>query len=217
MRMCIWFNKEMAFKNELAKAQKHLAVNDPVMASLVKTFGAPDFDPHGDHYKQLLGGIIGQQLSVKAAASIRGRVFDFFGGQPTPQQLLDADKEKLRGFGLSYAKVNYVKDLAQHIIDGRLDMKHVSSLPNDELIEQLVAVKGIGVWSAHMFMIFGLGRLDILPVGDLGVRKGAMKLYNLRQLPNPARLEKLSKQNGWPPYESIAAWYLWESLDNSPK
>jgi DNA-3-methyladenine glycosylase II len=207
----------MAFQQELEAAQKHLAANDPVMAGLIETFGTPDINPHGDHYKQLLGSIIGQQLSVKAAASIRGRVLDFFGGQPTPQQLIDADKEKLRGFGLSYAKVNYVKDLAQHIIDGRLDMKHVSSLPNDELIDQLVAVKGIGVWSAHMFMIFGLGRLDILPVGDLGVRKGAMQLYKLRQLPSPARLEKLAKQNGWTPYQSIAAWYLWQSLDNSPK
>lgn len=206
----------MAFKDDLTKAQKYLAANDPVLARVIKAYGPPELNPHGDHYKQLLGSIIGQQLSVKAAASIRGRVFDHFSGKPTPQKLLAAEPDKLRSLGLSRAKVTYVKDLAQHIIDGRLDMVHVSTLPNDELIEQLVAVKGIGVWSAHMFMIFGLGRLDVLPVGDLGVRKAVMNLYNLRQLPSPERLKKLSKQNGWLPYESIAAWYLWRSLDNSP-
>lgn len=207
----------MSFANDIRQAVKHLSSNDPVLAQVIKAEGAPDLNPHGDHYKQLLGSIIGQQLSVKAAATIRGRVFEFFGSKPTPQQLLAANPEKLRSLGLSYAKVGYVKDLAQHIIDGRLDMKHITSLPNDQLIEQLIAVKGIGEWSAHMFMIFGLGRLDILPVGDLGVRKSAMQLYGLRQLPSPERLIRLSQQNGWPPYESIAAWYLWAALDNSPK
>lgn len=206
----------MTFEHEIAKAQKHLASNDPVLARLIKVFGPPLLNPHGDHYKQLLGNIIGQQLSVKAAASIRGRVFDFFDGKPTPQQLLAADGDKLRLLGLSRAKVTYIKDLAQHMVDGRLDMGHISSLPNNELVEQLVGVKGIGEWSAHMFMIFGLGRLDILPTGDLGVRKASMNLYKLRQLPSPQRLIKLSKQNGWAPYESIVAWYLWESLDNAP-
>lgn len=206
----------MAFKDKVAKAQKHLAANDPVLAGLIKAFGPANLNPHGDHYKQLLGSIIGQQLSVKAAASIRGRVFNFYGGKPSPQQLLTTPDDQLRSFGLSWAKATYVKDLAGHIVDGRLDMGHVSNLPNDELIEQLVAVKGIGEWSAHMFMIFGLGRLDVLPVGDLGVRKAAMNLYKLRQLPSPERLIKLSKQNGWTPYESIAVWYLWQSLDNAP-
>lgn len=206
----------MTFEHEIAKAQKHLASNDPVLAGLIKVFGPPVLSPHGDHYKQLLSSIVGQQLSVKAAASIRGRVFDFFGGKPTPQQLLAADADMLRSLGLSRAKVTYIKDLAQHIVDGRLDMGRISSLPNNELVEQLVGVKGIGEWSAHMFMIFGLGRLDILPTGDLGVRKASMNLYKLRQLPSPQRLRKLSKQNGWAPYESIVAWYLWESLDNAP-
>lgn len=206
----------MTLKDEVAEAQKHLAAHDPVLSKVIKLHRPPDLNPHGDHYKQLLSSIIGQQLSVKAAAHIRGRVFGFYANKPSPQQLLATSDDKLRSFGLSRAKVVYVKDLAQHIMDGRLDMKHVSKLPNDELIVQLVAVKGIGVWSAHMFMIFGLGRLDILPVGDLGVRKAAVKLYGLRQLPSPERLVKLSKQNSWPPYESIAAWYLWQSLDNIP-
>ncbi len=206
----------MDFKEDLSRARKHLSANDPVLMELISTYRPPDINPHSDHYKQLLGSIIGQQLSVKAAASIRNRVFEFFGDKPTPRQLLDADPDKLRSLGLSRAKVTYVKDLARHIIEGELDMEHVSTLPNSELIEQLTAVKGIGEWSAHMFMIFGLGRMDILPVGDLGIRKAAMERYNLRQLPSPQRLAKLSKQNHWPPYESIAAWYLWQSLDNAP-
>src|SRR3990167_8119312 len=140
-----------------------------------------------------------------------------FGGKmPIPQQLIRIDDQKLRDVGMSWAKVSYVKDLARHILDGRLDLDHIATMPNEQLIEQLTAVKGIGIWSAHMFMIFGLGRLDILPVGDLGVRKAAMNLYGLRQLPSSERLLKISKQNGWSPYESIAAWYLWRSLNNEP-
>lgn len=206
----------MSFTLQLQKAARHIADNDPRLEPLVKAAGLPDLSPHGDHYKQLLSSIISQQLSVKAAASIRKRVFDFFDGKPTPKQLLAADDSALRSLGLSRAKVIYVKDLARHIDDGRLDLTRLSTLPNNELINQLVAVKGIGEWSAHMFMIFGLGRLDILPVGDLGVRKAAMNLYGLRALPSPDRLQRLSKQNGWEPYESVAAWYLWYSLDNKP-
>src|SRR3989344_8974651 len=128
----------MAFKDDLVLAQRHLSASDIILAELIKMHGAPLLNPHGNHYKQLLGSIIGQQLSVKAAASIRGRVFDLYGGKPTPKQLLAANPDKLRSLGLSRAKVSYVKDLAQHIIDGRLDMAHVSTLPNEELIEQLV-------------------------------------------------------------------------------
>ena len=154
---------------------------------------------------------------MKAADAIWQRVLLFFGEVvPTPRQIADTDAESLRACGLSYGKVKYMKDLAAHILDGRLDLAHVITLPNDELIRELTAVKGIGQWSVHMFMIFSLGRLDILPVGDLGIKKAAMNIYNLRNLPSPERLIKLSKQNVWPPYESIAAWYLWQSLDNKP-
>lgn len=193
-----------------------MSANDPVLAGVIKVYGPLEFKPHGDHYKQLLGSIIGQQLSVKAASSIRARVFDNFGGKPTPKQLLSADNDALRKLGLSRAKVTYVKDLALHIASGRLNMAHVSTLPDEELIRQLVAVRGIGEWSAHMFMIFGLGRLNVLPVGDLGVRRAAMNLYSLRQLPDPETLAKMSKRGRWEPYNSVAALYLWKSLDNAP-
>lgn len=206
----------MPFAAQLVKAKTHLSANDPVLAGVIKIYGLVELKPHGNHYKQLLGSIIGQQLSVKVASSIRARVFDHFGGNPTPQQLLSADSDALRGLGLSRAKVSYVKDLAEHIASKRLDMSQVSTLPDEELTQQLVAVKGLGQWSAQMFMIFGLGRLNVLPVGDLGIRRAAMNLYSLRQLPDPETLSKLSKHGYWEPYNSVAALYLWKSLDNAP-
>ncbi|MEK7561812.1 MAG: DNA-3-methyladenine glycosylase [Patescibacteria group bacterium] len=208
----------MVYSKKLRAAEIHLAANDPKLAQLIKKYGPCRLRPHTDYYKELLESIVGQQLSVKAADAIWKRVILFFGEVvPTPQQIADADTENLRACGLSYGKVKYMKDLAAHIIDGRLDLTHITSFPNNELIRELTAVKGIGQWSAHMFMIFSLGRLDILPVGDLGIRKAAMNIYNLRRLPSPERLIKLSKQNGWPPYESIVAWYLWRNLDPALK
>lgn len=207
----------MSLEFQLNKAKAHLLASDPILANVINIHGLLKLSPHGDHYKQLLGSIIGQQLSVKAAASIRARVFDHFDGKPTPEGLLAVNDDSLRKLGLSRAKVTYVKDLAQRITDGRLAVAHVSTLPDEELIQQLVAVKGIGQWSAHMFMIFGLGRLNVLPVGDLGIRKSAMSLYSLRKMPGPETLIKLSRRGNWEPYSSVAALYLWKSLDNAPK
>lgn len=206
----------MGFASELARGRRHLAASDKRMAALVEKYGPPAFKPHKDHYGELVMSIVGQQLSVKAAAAIWRRVLALTNGQmPTPWQLQDIDTETLRSVGLSYAKAAYVHDLAEHIIDGRLDLAHITTLPNEQLIGQLTAVKGIGEWSAHMFMIFSLGRLDILPVGDLGVRKAAQNIYGLRELPTADELKKLSVKKGWPPYESVAAWYLWKSLENT--
>lgn len=207
----------MTISKKLRKAELHLAASDPRLAPLIKKYGPCHLRPHTDYYKELLGGIVGQQLSIKAAEAIWQRVLSLFGGAvPSPKQIAAADSEALRACGLSYGKVKYMKDLAAHILDGRLKMSHITTLPNDELIAELTVVKGIGMWSAHMFMIFSLGRLDILPVGDLGIKKAAMNIYSLRKLPNAERLIKLSKQNNWLPFESIAAWYLWQSLDNKP-
>lgn len=206
----------MNFNDKLAAADQHLLKTDPFLAVVIKKYGPSKITPHSNHYAELIDSIISQQLSVKAAATIHGRVLGLFGGKvPTPEQLLSVDTEAIRACGVSYAKAGYMKDLAAHIIDGRLDMKHISSLPNEGLIEQLTAVKGIGIWSAHMFMIFSLGRLDVLPTGDLGIRKAAMNLYGLPELPKNDDLESLSKKHQWHPYESVAAWYLWQSLDNT--
>lgn len=133
---------------------------------------------------------------------------------PTPEQIITTDIETIRAVGASYAKARYIQDLAQHIFDGTLDLAHIATLDNNTVISQLTAVKGIGEWSAHMFMIFSLGRLDVLPWGDLGVRKSAMQVYGLPALPGKVELTALSVKNNWHPYESVAAWYLWKNLDN---
>lgn len=205
----------MSFNKLVAEAEKHLSANDPKLARLIAKYGPCRIRPHDDHYGELLSSIVSQQLSVKAAATIWNRVLNIYAGKtPTPRQLVNTDPEKLRACGVSYQKISYMQDLGKHILAGQLDLAHASTLPNAEILEQLIAVKGIGQWSAHMFMIFSLGRLDILPVGDLGIKKAAMELYGFRSLPNPVEIEQLSGKNGWSPYESIAAWYLWQSLDN---
>jgi len=205
------------FSARLKLAQLHLSKSDPLLSRLIKEFGPCKIKPHKDYYGELVSSIVGQQLSTKAAAAIWLRVLKLFGGKmPEPQQLMMIDDELLRHAGLSRAKVSYVKDLAAHVIDGRLSLDHISAMPNEQLIEQLTAIKGIGKWSAHMFMIFGLGRLDVLPVGDLGIRKAIMNNYGLATLPDPATCISIASENGWHPYESVASWYLWKSLDSSP-
>jgi DNA-3-methyladenine glycosylase II len=203
------------FERRLVAAQQHLAKNDPKQKQLIGRYGNCQIKPHTDYYSELVTSIVGQQLSIKAAAAIWQRVLVLAGGNlPTPQQLMDIKEQDLRQAGLSGAKVSYVKDLALATQDGRLDLEHIAGLPNDQIIAQLTAVKGIGEWSAHMFMIFGLGRLDILPWGDLGIRKAAQKVYSLKYLPGQAELEKIAKKLNWPPYQSVACWYLWKSLEN---
>ena len=208
----------MTFQQKLRQAEDHLAASDKRLTPVIAASGPCRIKPHTDHYGELVGSIVGQQLSTKAAAAIWRRVLDLFGGKmPAPEQLIKVDGQLLRDVGLSWAKVKYVKDLAEHVLDGRLNLDHISTMPNEQVIEQLTAVKGIGEWSAHMFMMFGLGRLDVLPVGDLGVRKAVMNLYGLKQMPAPEQIITIANKNKWHPYESVAAWYLWQSLDNNPQ
>lgn len=206
-----------SWEETLRKAESSLSSSDAVLAALISRHGPCQLLPHTDYYRQLVRSIIGQQLSVKAAATIYQRFLDLFGGaMPTPKQILATNTESLRQIGCSYPKASYIKDLAQHVTDGRLDLDHIATLPNPTVIEQLVAVKGIGEWSAHMFMMFSLGRLDILPTGDLGIRKAMMILYELPDLPHPTAMHELALTHGWTPYQSVASWYLWRSLDNEP-
>lgn len=198
-----------------SQAQEHLSKNDPKLAVLINKYGDCTLKPHTDYYRELVDSIISQQLSVKASQTIFNRFLDLFdGNMPSPKQILEIDTEKIRGVGCSYAKTKYIKDLAAHIEDGRLDLDHIATLPNEEVINQLVAVKGIGEWSAHMFMIFSLGRTNILPTGDLGIRNAFTQIYGLEDT-RPAELLQISLQNHWDPFQSVAAWYLWKSLDNS--
>lgn len=206
----------MTFASKLKEGEVYLLNRDPKLAPVIKKYGPCRLKPHKNHYAELVSAIAGQQLSAKAGDTIWRRVLDIFDGDmPTPRQLIGVDTEVLRACGVSYGKAGYMKDLAEHIIDGRLDTGHLTTLSDQKLIDQLTAIKGIGEWTAHMFMIFSLGRLDILPTGDLGIKKATLNLYGLKQLPDPKELEKLAGQKRWSPYRSIASWYLWKSLDNT--
>ena len=208
----------IASPDALRAAAKHLVRYDKTLRPIVTTAGLPDILPHRNYYRELVESIIGQQLSVKAARSIRQRFLDLFGGTfPEPEAILAQRPDILRDAGLSNAKVAYVRDLAEHVHDGRLKFDGLDALDNEAVSARLIAVKGIGEWTAHMFLIFCMGRLNVLPTGDLGIRNGIRKLYNLRTLPNPAEIAEISLKNHWHPYESVASWYIWHSLDNMPK
>jgi DNA-3-methyladenine glycosylase II len=206
---------------EEAGALAHLRRSDPLLAALIERFGPPE-DVRarrgrrpGDAYGALLRSIVGQQLSTKAARSIFERLTERFGGRtPTPRELLDTDPEELRGVGLSRAKVAFLRDLAEHVEDGELVLEELAELPDEEVSARLTAIKGLGPWTVDMFLIFHLGRPDVLPVGDLGIRRAAQLLHGLDDLPAAAELERLAEP--WRPHRSLACLYLWRSLDNEP-
>lgn len=195
---------------------------DPVMARLIDGWGGPlplEPDDRGrpaDHYGALVRSIAGQQLSVKAARSIWNRLVDRYGGRtPTPREILAEEPEEFRAAcGFSRAKVASLRSLAEHVVDGRLELDRLQELGDDTVIEELVAVKGIGVWTAHMFLMFTLHRPDVLPVGDLGVRNAAMRAYGLAAPPKADELTALAEP--WRPHRTRASLYLWRSLDNVP-
>lgn len=201
---------------------EHLRRADPVMARLIDGHGgALPLGPDGrgrppELYGALVRSIAGQQLSVKAAAAIYARLEARFDGRtPTPREILDDDPEALRAAaGFSRAKVASLRSLAEHVEDGRLELGRISALDDEAVIAELVAVKGIGVWTAQMFLMFTLHRPDVLPVGDLGVRNAARDAYGLVAAPGPAELEALGEP--WRPHRTRASLYLWRSLDNAP-
>ncbi len=175
--------------------------------------GRPERD---DHYGALVRSITGQQLSVLAARAIYGRLTARFGGRaPTPQEILADEPEELRAAaGLSRAKVSYLRSLAEHVISGELELERLDELPDDEVIAELVAVKGLGLWTAQMFLMFHLERPDVLPVGDLGIRRAFERAYALDGLPDAATMERIAQP--WRPQRTLACRYLWRSLANGP-
>ena len=190
-----------------------------MLAALLDRVGEPDTErgrPSGDHYSALVRSIVGQQLSVRAARAIYARLLEQFGGTPpTPEQILARDPEELRAAcGLSRAKVAFLRSLAEHVVDGSLDLERLETLPDDEVVSELVAVKGIGEWSAHMFLMFQLRRPDVLAVGDLGIRRAVERAYRLPDLPSAAELTERAEP--WRPYRTHACFLLWQSLDNVP-
>jgi DNA-3-methyladenine glycosylase II len=207
----------LATPTELKRAQAHLIAADDRLASIIATDVLAAFTPHTNYYHALVGAIIGQQLSVKAAATITGRFKDLFGGSfPEPAVLVGTSFDNLRRVGLSGQKAHYIRDLADHILDGRISFQGIPQQSNREVIDMLTDVKGIGEWTVHMFLMFCVGRLDILPTGDLGVRTAIRNLYQLPQLPTAAEVRFIAETHSWQPYASVASWYLWRSLDNKP-
>ncbi|MEX2108108.1 MAG: DNA-3-methyladenine glycosylase [Solirubrobacterales bacterium] len=207
-----------------AAARRKLAAADPTMAVLIERVGKIDIatrlkrrseERPADAYGALLRAIVGQQLSTKAARTIYGRVLDIFDGKtPTPEELLAASEKDLRGAGLSGRKVEYIQDLAKHVLSGELELDKLGELSDEEAIEEIVAVRGLGQWTAEMFLLFHLERPDVLSGGDLGIRKAVQIEYELEEMPTPEHVLEIGEP--WRPHRSLASLYLWESLAAVP-
>ncbi|HEX5989582.1 MAG TPA: hypothetical protein VFY75_05160 [Solirubrobacterales bacterium] len=207
-----------------APARKALAASDPTMEALIERVGKIDIatrlkrrseERPTDAYGALLRAIVGQQLSTKAARTIYLRVIDLFGGStPSPEQLLKAREEDLRAAGLSGRKTEYIRDLASHVLSGELELERLEELSDEEVIAEIVAVRGLGQWTAEMFLLFHLERPDVLSGGDLGIRKAIQVEYALEAMPTPTRVLEIGEP--WRPHRSLASLYLWESLAAVP-
>ena len=183
---------------------------DHQLAKIIDRVGDFEIKKRNNHFAALVEAIISQQLASGAADAITRRFRKLYPRFPKPIQILNTKDSKLRSVGLSKMKVGYLKDLARKIESGDLNIRTLSKMSDEEIIAQLTQVKGIGRWTAEMFLIFSCGRLDVLPVGDLGLRKGIQLAFSLPELPKPKEVEKIGMR--WKPYRSIATWYLWKSL-----
>lgn len=206
-----------AWNEQLAEGAAYLTGTDPVLGEVIQRAPLPRFSPHKNYYQELVESIISQQLSVKAAATILKRFKELFDADfPSPQDILLKDIEIYRAVGLSRQKASYIRDLAEKVIDGTVKFDHLDTLSNQEVIDELIQIKGVGVWTIHMFLMFCMSRLDVLPTGDLGIRNGIQKLYDLPERPGDTEIQEIATQHNWHPYETIASWYVWHSLDNKP-
>ncbi|MGE3856658.1 MAG: DNA-3-methyladenine glycosylase [Dehalococcoidia bacterium] len=203
----------------LAKAYAHLRAADPVLAGLIEAHGPYRPRPAMDHYESLLRTILFQQLAGAAARTIQRRWLALYGDgpaggegrYPTPEELLATSDEAFRAAGVSRQKAGYMRSLAEHVVSGDLDFAGIEALPDDEVARRLVAVKGLGEWSAHMFLMFQLGRPDVLPTGDLGVRIGMGLAYGLGAPATVAEARAIGE--AWAPYRSVGSWYLWRAAE----
>lgn len=203
--------------SRITAAAEHLKQHDPVLAVVIENHPLPSFTPHTKYYQELVESIVSQQLSVKAADTILTRFKKLFTSEfPSPKEILDKDIETFRSVGLSRQKATYIIDLAQKVEDGTVRFDHLNTFTNQEVIETLTQIKGVGVWTVHMFLMFCMGRLDILPTGDLGIRNGIQVLYGYTDKPTPEDMQAIALKNNWHPYETIASWYVWRSLNNTP-
>ena len=195
-------------------AVRHLAAADDKLAKLIDRHGAPTIEPSTNLVQSLARAIVSQQLSGAAATTIWNRFLDLYPRRrfPTARAILDTDVTALRGAGLSGAKAAAVQDLARHVVDKKVLPKRLPELDDAAVSAMLLPVRGIGPWSIDMFLMFALARPDVLPVGDLGIRKGMQRHFKLRSLPDPAKMIKLATP--WAPYRSIASWYMWRTLES---
>jgi DNA-3-methyladenine glycosylase II len=201
-------------KAKLEEAARELSKRDPVMKRMVRAHGVPDLRrgrPRRPHFAELARMICYQQLAGRAAAAIHGRFEALFDGPPTPEAVLATPMDTLRSAGLSGAKAASICDLAQKTVDGLVELDRLARLPDDEVVRELVLVRGIGEWTAHMFLMFQMGRLDVWPTLDLGVRSGFARLYGLDPMPTPKQLAGVGDR--FRPYRSIVAWYCWRAVD----
>jgi len=194
-------------------ALRHLSHADKRMEKLIDKFGPPNFNLMNNYYESLIRSIVYQQLSGKAASIIYERFLDLFVFDiyPKPKDVLEVSIETLRSSGLSYQKVNYIRDLSEKWQDGTMNLTDIDSMTDEEISSELIKVKGIGQWTADMFLMFTLGRPDVFPFGDLGIQKGVMILTNMNRLPTQKEMERKTKK--WQPYRTVAAWYLWKLVD----
>ncbi len=202
-------------------AHRELAASDPVMERLIDRLGELSLEtrykrtPAVDAFGTLLRSVVGQQVSVKAAAAIHARVAALFDAdKPSPEALLEIDPQTLRDAGLSWRKVEYVRDLAAHVVGGELELERLGELSDEEVIAEITAVRGFGLWSAQVFCMFFLQRPDVLPTGDLGIRRAVELEYGLDMIPPPKEVERMGER--WSPHRTLASIYLWESLHNAP-
>ena len=189
----------------------HLRKNDPVLSAIIERVGAYGIQFREPGFETLVRSIVYQQLSGRVAKVIFDRLLAAVGGEITPAKILALRPARMRKLGLSTQKTAYIRDLARHTRDGSLIFEELPALSDQEVIDRLTQVKGIGVWTAQMFLMFALRRHDVLPTGDLGVRNAIRKAYNLAELPTPAEMEEIARN--WRPWCSVASWYLWRSLE----
>jgi DNA-3-methyladenine glycosylase II len=197
----------------MRRAITHLKSADPILAAVIERVGPYRITYRDPEFATLARAIVFQQLSTKAATTIFNRFLELCGGAITPQAVQQLTVGEMRRAGLSKQKIGYIRDLAEHAASGAVDFTALPAMSDEEVIAALTSIKGIGVWTAHMFLMFSLRRPNVLPVGDFGVRTAIKRLYRKRKLPNPKDIERLAR--GWHPYCSVASWYLWRSLDNS--
>ena len=195
----------------MKKAVDHLKKSDAIMASIIARVGPCKMAYRDPTFEMLARAIVFQQLSTKAARTIYGRLEEAAGGALTPESIQNLSVGEMRRAGLSRQKLGYIRDLAEHALSGKVDFAKLPSMSDEEVIASLTDIKGVGVWTAHMFLLFSLRRPNVLPVGDLGVRVGIQRAYRKRKMPTPRQVEQIAK--GWHPYCSYAAWYLWRSLE----